>query len=310
MTEPVFKSVRMSNRTLSQQYESFVRSLRGGKPETRGTYARALREFLRWFPRDKAFRFRVADVQRYKRYLTVRRKLTPVSVSTYLTALRRFCGFLVDRKVLRDNPAKLVGGNARPAAHSRDYLTAEAIGTILAAVEQSDLRGQRDYAMMLLMVRCALSEIELIRADVGDVSMREGLWHMAVQGKGRTAKDAVVPIPPEVKEAIDRYLSTRGAVEPGDPLFASAGNRTRGSRMTTRGVRDRITVHLSAAGIRHEAGANITPYSLRHTAAVLMAHEGATADQIRVRMRLGSLMTARLYLDHSSPDKTQTTSKE
>jgi len=310
MTEPVFKSVRMSARTLTQQYENFVRSLRGGKPETRGTYARALREFLRWFPRDGAFRFRVADVQRYKRYLTVRRKLTPVSVSTYLTALRRFCGFLVERKVLRDNPATFVGGNARPAAHTRDYLTAEAIGTILAAVGQTDLRGRRDYAMMLLMVRCALSEIELIRADVGDISLREDLWCMAVQGKGRTAKDAVIPLPLEVKEAIDRYLATRGAAEQGDPLFASAGNRTRGGRMTTRGVRDRITVHLSASGIRRETGGNITPYSLRHTAAVLMAREGATADQIRDRMRLGSLITARLYMEHSSTDKTQTTSKE
>jgi integrase/recombinase XerC len=297
MPEPVFKSVRMSTRTLTHQYENFVRSLRSGKPETRGTYARALREFLRWFPRDKTFRFRVADVQRYKRYLTVRRKLTPVSVSTYLTALRRFCGFLVDRRVLRGNPAKLVGGNARPAAHSREYLTA-------------DLRGQRDYAMMLLMVRCALSEIELIRADVGDITMREGLWQMGVQGKGRTAKDAFVPLPPEVKDAVDRYLATRAAVEPGDPLFASAGNRTRGRRMTTRGVRDRITLHLSAAGIRREGGGNITPYSLRHTAAVLMARDGATADQIRDRMRLGSLMTARLYLKHCSTDKTQTTPKE
>jgi integrase len=295
MPEPVFKSVRMSTRTLTHQYENFVRSLRSGKPETRGTYARALREFLRWFPRDKTFRFRVADVQRYKRYLT---------------ALRRFCGFLVDRRVLRGNPAKLVGGNARPAAHSREYLTAEEIGTILAAVEQSDLRGQRDYAMMLLMVRCALSEIELIRADVGDITMREGLWQMGVQGKGRTAKDAFVPLPPEVKDAVDRYLATRAAVEPGDPLFASAGNRTRGRRMTTRGVRDRITLHLSAAGIRREGGGNITPYSLRHTAAVLMARDGATADQIRDRMRLGSLMTARLYLKHCSTDKTQTTPKE
>jgi site-specific recombinase XerD len=310
MVEPVFKSVRMSTSTLAQQYESFVRSLRGGKPETRGTYARALREFLRWFPRDRAFRFRVADVQRYKRYLTVRRKLTPVSVSTYLTALRRFCGFLVDRKVLSGNPAKFVAGNARPATHSREYLAVEDIGAVLAAVEQSDLRGQRDYAMILLMVRCALSEIELVRADAGDIALREGLWQMAVQGKGRMAKDALVPLPPEVKEAIDRYLATRGAAEPGDPLFASAGNRTRGGRMTTRGVRDRITVHLSAAGVRPTTGGKITPYSLRHTAAILMARDGATADQIRDRMRLGSLTTALVYLNHFSTDRTQKTPKE
>ncbi|WP_243663848.1 site-specific integrase [Rhodothermus marinus] len=66
--------------------------LKNKSPETVGTYRRALHEFERWFATQRGqFRFRVADVQRYKQYLMREKKLHQVSVSTYLTALRRFC---------------------------------------------------------------------------------------------------------------------------------------------------------------------------------------------------------------------------
>jgi len=82
MNDPTFKQVRLSVRALTRHFDGFVASLRRDTPETRGTYTRALREFLRWFPRDPHFRFRVKDVRRYKHYLAARRKLSEVSVST------------------------------------------------------------------------------------------------------------------------------------------------------------------------------------------------------------------------------------
>ena len=69
--------------------------------------------------------------------------------------------------------------------------------------------------------------------------------------------------------------------------------------MTTRGVRDRVTHYLVRAGLKGEGPRRISPYSLRHTAALLMAGDGASADEIRDRMRLGSLATAMLYINQS-----------
>ncbi len=299
MQEPSFKQVRLSTRALTRHFDGFVSSLRHDTPETRGTYTRALREFLRWFPRDTNFRFRVKDVRRYKHYLAARRKLSEVSVSTYLTALRRFCAYLVQRKILEDNPAKYVGGNRRPGAHSRAFLSEEEVRMLLSGTRSSDERGVRDHAMMLLMLQCGLSEIELVRADVEDISDDEhGRW-MLVQGKGRREKDERVLLPQEARSTLEHYMQMRGSSGKGDPLFASAGNRTRGQRMTTRGVRDRINAYLVAAGLKQHPHRRITPFSLRHTAAVVMARNGATADELRQRLRLGSLMTAQLYLEES-----------
>jgi len=292
--------VRLSRKALDRHFQGFLLSLKSRPLETRGTYERALREFVRWFRADQRVRFVVEDFERYKRYLTVRKKLSPVSISTYLTAVRRFCDFLVSLGVLRMNPAKQVGGNERPRSHSRDTLTDVEVERLISSVHQSDERGKRDFAMIKLMLGCGLSEIEIVRADVRDLKTVAGTTGLAVQGKGRIEKDEVVILSDDVNAAIELYLAGRGESGTGGPLFLSAGNRTRGARMTTRGVRDRINACLERAGLRGVADPRITPYSLRHTAAALHAHAGASAEEIRERMRLGSIATANLYIQKST----------
>jgi integrase/recombinase XerC/integrase/recombinase XerD len=270
------------------------------RPETRGTYGRALREFVRWYAAGgRPGKITTADVVRYKRHLTVGKRLSAVSVSTYLTALRRFCDYLVRRRVMRENPALPVGGNSRPRLHSRAALTRAEVDVLLSVVDRWDERGLRDFAFIRLMLGCALSEIEIIRADGGDRQAGPEGITLRVQGKGRLRKDQAVLLAPDVAEALDAYLALRPGLAPEDPLFASAGNRTRGKRMTTRGVRDRVSHYLVRAGLKGDGGRRITPYSLRHTAAVLMAGEGATPGEIRDRMRLGSVATAMLYINQS-----------
>jgi len=285
--------------SLAEHYDGFLSSLRHVRPETRGTYGRALREFVRWFPRERKGRITTADVERYKKHLTTGKRLSAVSVSTYLTALRRFCGYLVRRKVIRENPALPVGGNSRPRVHSRAALTRAEVEILLSVVDRSDERGLRDYAFIKLMLGSALSEIEIIRADAGDRVASAPAVKLQVQGKGRIRKDQAVLLAPDVAAALDAYLLARPGLAPGDPLFASAGNRTRGERMTTRGVRDRVSHYLVRAGLKGNGPRRISPYSLRHTAALLMARDGASADEIRDRMRLGSLATAMLYINQS-----------
>jgi site-specific recombinase XerD len=155
--------------------------------------------------------------------------------------------------------------------------------------------------MISLMLGCGLSEIELIRADIRDLRTSGGQAALLVQGKGHTVKDELVFLADDVRSALQEYLDARAGATPPEPLFASAGNRTRGERMTTRGVRDRINACLERAGIRGDPGRRITPYSLRHTAAALLARGGASEEELQKRMRLGSLATARLYLSKPLP---------
>jgi site-specific recombinase XerC len=241
-------------------------------------------------------RFQVGDIERYKRHLTVARGFSAASVSTYLTSVRRLCDYLVRTGLLKKNPAAEVEGTSRPRSHSRGALRPNEVERLLRCLSTKDELGLRDGAVIMLMLECGLSEIEIVRSNIEDLQATNRIYRLMVQGKGKTRKDACVTLSPMCGQMLERYLAVRGIQPPGGPLFASAGNRTRGARMSTRGVRDRVNFYLRLAGIRRGNDSNVTPYSLRHTTALLMASRGASADEIRERMRLGTIETAHQYL--------------
>lgn len=279
---------------LESRIAAFTRDyLADRSPETTGTYRRALNELLRYVPlTGSRFLFRVDDIEEYKRHLTERRGLHEVSVSTYLTALRRFCQYLVDVGLLAENPARAVRGNRRPGSHSRSELTESEIETLLGVVETSSAIGKRDMALIFSMLYAGLSEVEAVRADVRDLEQTLLGWYLRVQGKGRTTKDQQVPIDPQVMTRVRIYLDARGRIRPEDPLFVSHGNRSEGERLNTRSVRTRINAYLKAAGIKRPG---ISPHSLTHTAPLIWLNDGMAVEEVRERMRHGTLDTTMIY---------------
>lgn len=262
-------------------------------PETIGTYRRSLNEFERWMTaRGGRFHFTTEDAQAYRAYLEEERSLSPVSVSTYLTALRRFCHHLVMRAVIDENPVASVRGNPRPVAHTREVLDAEEIARLHSVLDGASQIEKRDAVIVYLMLYAGLSEIELARADIGDLEQTLMGWYLRVQGKGRTSKDQQVRIDGPVMERIRIYLDSRGRIRPEKPLVTSHGRRSTGTRLNTRSIRSRIR-KLFADALIDRTG--VTPHSLTHTAAVLWLQNGMSEEEVRERMRHGTLDTTRIY---------------
>ena len=287
--------LKLTSVELEQRLDDFVASyLQDKSRETIGTYRRALNEFQRWFVGQRPrFLFRVEDIEAYKQYLMKTRGLHQVSVSTYLTALRRFAQYLVDAGLLEENPARAVKGNRRPSTHSRAVLTESEIDRLFRAVDASNPIGIRDEAIIFAMLYAGLSEIEIVRADVEDLEQTLLGWYLRVQGKGHQVKDQQVVLDPQVMNKIKAYLDTRSRLKPSDPLFASHGHRSEGERLNTRSVRSRIRHHLMAAKIRRKG---ITPHSLTHTAALIWLNDGLSVEEVKQRMRHGTLDTTMIYL--------------
>ncbi len=293
MSEPP-APFRLTVAQLEARLATFVSEyLKDKSPETRGTYRRSLNEFERYHAARAArpssrFRFVEADVEKYKTYLMEERELSQVSVSTYLTALRRLCDYLVARGDLAENPARGVKGNRRPQSHTRGVLTADEVATLVEAVPQTTGIGRRDRALVALMVYGGLSEVELVRADVGDVDRTLMGTFLRVQGKGRQTKDESVPLDPAAVDPLEIYLMEREAAGPEAPLFVSHGHRSAGTRLNTRSVRGRINEHLRAAKLKRRG---ISPHSLTHTAALIWLNSGMPVEEVRRRMRHGTLET-------------------
>ncbi len=288
-------AVRLKLRELVDYLAEFIAACEQKSRETQRIYHRALQEFLTFFVRDRRFLFRVRDVERYRRYLARIRQLKPASVATYMTALRRFCQYLVERGILQRNPARRVPGARRPQEHSRVFLTAEELRKLLESIETTTLQGLRDRALVLMMLGCACSEHELSRAVLGDIRHRGRMRVIYVQGKGKQAKDEPIPIPPKVWEALEAYLKARGTTAPDEPLFLSHSPRSRGRGLSARGIREAVNERLTAAGVKQGRHLRLTPFSLRHTAGILMAESGASVEELMQRMRIRWRPTALLY---------------
>ena len=290
---PPANDLELSLRALRDHLQAFQDDYLAEKSdETVGTYRRSLNSFQKWFVQQNNFRFREDDVRDYKRYLMEERELSQVSVSTYLTALRRFCQYLTDIGKLTHNPAKAVKGNRRPDTHSRSVLTETDIDKLEEVLGTATQIDKRDSAIVSLMLYAGLSEIEIVRANVEDLEHTLMGPVLRVQGKGREVKDQEAPLDEPVLEAVEDYLDTRDNVHPEDPLFVSHGHRSSGKRLKTRSVRSRINDYLRKAEIKRKG---VSPHSLTHTAALLWLNDGMPIEEVKERMRHGTLETTMIY---------------
>jgi len=216
----------------------------------------------------------------------------------YLSSVRKFFDFLVSRGVLFSNPAKAVKGGETNPQHSRKSISVQEVQLLIQAIERKDEIGFRDFAVVKLMITCGLLEIELIRADIGDVKSKKGIMTLSLQLKGKKTKEQSTVIPKDAKDALKSYLAFRTNAKESEPLFMSAGNRTRGMRMTSRGIRERINFYLEKAGIKNGEARKITALSLRLTAIKTMAEQGASIDEIRKKFHIVKELTVKRYLEH------------
>jgi site-specific recombinase XerD len=291
MAIPRLPATQLTRGALTGHLTSFLESLGDGKTQTRSTYAYALREFLRWYDKDERCVFAVDDVFRYKQHLVGTKQLSSASVATYLNALRRFCSFLQKNGVIGYNPARTVRHRTNRSAQDTRTLSASDVRRLMDGAAQDGLRGKRDQAMMTLLIGYGLTEMEIVRLNCEDVVMRGGVGAILPGGN----REKSILLSADMFALLTGYLSMRSDVKNGLPLFQSDGNRTRGLRMTTRGLRAAIEKRMHDAGILPVDDRKFTPSILRRTGAALMAEAGLPPDEIRYRMRFGTLATAKKF---------------
>lgn len=280
---------------LNEEVEAFLNTyLKSKSDETKGTYQRALREFQRYFLVAKEwFKFRTEDIEQYKTYLMEERKLAQVSVSTYLTSLRRLIDYFVAQGLLDENTAKKIKGNRRPTRHTAGVLTEIEVQKLVALIPTEKLQDLRDLITVRLMLESAASEHELIKANVEDLKRIANRMMLFVQAKGKKSKDDAIEVPNDVAALINIYLSRRKKSFPASPLLTSHSHRVSDERMTTRAMRYRVHHWLSEAGIER---ADISPHSLRHTAAKLwLERDKLTVEEVKAKMRHGMIATTKIY---------------
>ena len=224
----------------------------------------------------------------YREYL--RGKYAVATANLYLTAAKLFLSFLAVEGYLQSNPADRVKGLKVVAGHKKEALSAEMVQAVLNSFETSTVKGKRDKAMFALMATAGLRTIEISRADVSDIILRDGKYFLLVQGKGHNEKDAAVRISEGVYQLIQEYLKASGKQQ---VLFSSVSRRNCGGRLSANSISRIIKKALREAGYNSK---RLTAHSLRHTAATVALKAGATLRQVQQVLRHTSIAITQIYL--------------
>jgi len=226
-------------------------------------YIRDVEEFIQWFSGTvgefSPEQITVVDVQEYKNYLYKVKRNKPVSVNRKLSALEKFCEFLVSTGHLKDNPAAKV-----------KKIKVQKIAQFMS-LTNSDLYkfkrmvyldgNKRNIAIFELMINTGLREAEVCNLKLDDVFISERKGYVIVRA-GKGDKYRKVPLNANARRAIQAYLEVRP--NRGNYLFVS----NKSDRLSESQLYRIIRKYADMAGIKAH------PHALRHTFATKLLREG------------------------------------
>ena len=256
------------------------------RANSKNVYRRGLLYFFRWV--ESTVRtisdLTRADIITFKDSLLATH--SNLSVAGYLVALRRFYEWCEGNK-LYPNIAKGIKSPKRKNAYLKEHLRENQIHDLLKHYEGN----LRDFAIVNLLLRTGLRTIEVVRANVEDITFKGGQRILRVWGKGRDDKDTFVVLTDKAYAPIRAYLDTRKSATLKEPLFISTSNRNLCGRLTTRTISKICKEGLCAIGLdAHE----YTAHSLRHTTAVMLLKHGTLSD-VQSVLRHASPVTSQIY---------------
>lgn len=273
----------------AELFNRFIEYL-DAKPKTIQTYTRALRQLHRYFTLNGITSPQREDIVAFREELKASGH-KPTTIQNYITATKLFFNW-TEQESLYPNIAKHLKGAKLDRNHKKDYLTSRQVKEILAKIDQSNLKGLRDYAILTLMITGGLRTIEVSRADIGDLRTAGENTVLYVQGKGREEKTEYIKISEPVEKAIRAYLTARGETAETAPLFASTSNNNKGGRVTTRAISGLVKEHLKEAGYD---SSRLTAHSLRHTAVTLSLLAGKEITEVQQFARHANIATTMIY---------------
>jgi integrase/recombinase XerD len=170
------------------------------------------------------------------------------------------------------------------------YLDAAETAALLAAPDRTRWLGRRDHALLQLAVQTGLRVSELTGLRVHDVHLGPGA-HVRCHGKGR--KDRITPLIRPTAATLRVWLAERGG-HPDDVLLPTR----RGDPLSRDAVERLVAKHAAAAVTVCPSltAKNVTPHTLRHTAAMALLHAGVDTTVIALWLGHEQTDTTLIYL--------------
>jgi integrase len=260
-------------------------------PQTRRNYAKAIDEIFS-LATERGVPLSRSLFMEYRAAL-IGRALSPSTINVHLSALRKLVHEARKNGVLGAAEAAELADipNVREqGTRLGNWLTREQARELLTVPDRESIRGKRDYAILAVLVGCALRRAELAALTVEDLQQRENRWVIAdLHGKGGRIR--TVAVPHWVKKGIDAWTEAasiyRGA------LFRSV---RRGGHVSTKALSDWAVWSVVQSSAEQIGVERLGAHDLRRTCAKLCRKAGGDLEQIRFLLGHASIQTTERYL--------------
>ena len=243
---------------------------------TANTYLRIVRDFAAYFhrPPDK---LGPEHIRQYQAYLFQSKKLSPASVSQYVSALRFLFVKTLRRHFLTEHIPFPKSPRRLPVV-----LSPEEVTRLIDAA-----RNLYHRTLLMTLYSTAVRRSELCRLKVSDIDSQRMMIRIT-QGQG--SRDREVPLSPTLLEALRVYWRW---MKPKTYLFPGTVHHRRADVPITSNI-----VWLACRQAAEAAGIDkrIHPHSLRHSCATHLLDAGADLRTIQVLLGHSRLEHTLIYL--------------
>jgi site-specific recombinase XerD len=247
-------------------------------PNTVKNYLNLIKHFVIWLevPVEDATHFTISH---YIDHL-MRKRRAPKTVNCHVNCIRQFYHYLRDEEgVAITNPVRKSHTQkmSRPLPrHLRD----EQVEDFFTAV-----KGYRDKAMFMLMLRCGLRVEEVANLTMGVIDIKRRTI-LIEDGKG--GKDRIVYMSNDALQSLAAYIRVRPASKT-RKIFLSEKGPCTGQPISIRGIQRRMEYYARKAKIK------VSCHHLRHTMATQMLNADADLPTIQDLLGHSNVKTTQRY---------------
>lgn len=224
------------------------------------------------------------DIQKYLIFLNSK-NYKATSISRNISSLRSFFLYLIEDKILIDNPLIEI---SKPKTGLRlpKILSIEEVEKILS-IPQGDSLGLRDQAILETLYATGMRISELIDLDLSSVNLE--LSYVQCIGKGN--KERIIPLGSIAHKAMEQYLELVRPKLLKDYRIRTFFLNNRGKGLTRQGAWKIIKGYAEKSGIEKD----ISPHTFRHSFATHLLENGADLRSVQEMLGHADISTTQIY---------------
>jgi len=258
-------------------YRRFLKR-RNFSPNTVKSYLNGLKHFVLWLDAP----IETVTYRKIGAYMDdlLGKRLKPKTVNCYLNSVCQFYHYLCEEEGIQlVNPVKKPNIMKLPRGLPK-HLKEEQIEILF-----KNLKGCRDQAMFMLMLRCGLRVEEVAHLSLGDIDLKR---RMLLIQDGKGAKDRIVYVSNDALHSLLDYLRVRSENKVKKVFLVEKGPLT-GQPISIRGIQKRMEYYARKTNLK------ISCHSLRHTMATQMLNADTDLSTIQDLLGHNSIRTTQRY---------------